>query len=110
MDPVISKPTAAKKKDEHPILTAVREKLAKPKVRDVSTGMMGESLLEEVHAHRIRNALARGVKETAGARDRKAVEKYKEQLLLKALERNRRELERRGIDISLSSYRASVGV
>ena len=108
MEPIISNTRKAKVQDEDQFLSSLKKKVAAGPKRRPKT-KFSDAMLEKVQSERIENAIRRAG--DANIRDIEKRKKLKEMLLANALEVNLRELNRqRGLDMTLSQYRASLGL
>lgn len=108
MEQVINSSTKKQKvQDEDQFLASLKKKIekGKPKVR----AKYSDEMLQKVQFDRIETAKRKAG--DANIRDLAKRERLKELLMTEALNCNLRELNRqRGLDMTLSQYRASIGL
>jgi hypothetical protein len=111
MDPVINtrKSREEKLKDDDQFWSAVKAKIAHGPKRRAKNQKYSDAMLQKVQADRITN-VQRKV-ESSNAQSEATKRELREKFLLQALEANRAELYRqRGIELTLSQYRAQIGL
>lgn len=99
-----------KKDDEHPLVAAIREMRSAAPAKKTG-GLIPDETLKKVHLQRINQAMKRcQPDEWTEVKDPKEMAKLREEHIVRALQRNIKDLSRRGVEMTLSQYRSAVGI